>query len=751
MRIKSLLSILLFAVVIILLTPFSVSKGCAHIEPFEGYSFINPNIGETASFKNYLLSFKSLYEQDIEANNQQEKDNITEWRESVCEVATTEDVAHVVYKASKEAIDTLIKIAEGEALTTDLMQNTFAEFLVDKNCIETLEYLAFAKSCEPHVIVRYYWGDDQKDVTVMRQLLKQGRKKMKSLRNSYIKLRYAYQIIRLAHYLGEFKMAVKLYDKYIPKLTKKGNSIIFNWATAHKAGALKSMKKVGEAAYLFSRVFEESPSKREPAFRSFEINDQATWQATKKFCKNEVEEANLYFMRGLQSSSVATEEMESIYQLVPNSPKLEFLLIREIQILEKDYLGREFIQRDEWEKEYLGYPREEADEYILEIGEFVTQVVKEGKVENKDFWRMCEGYLEYLAGELPTAKKMFAAVKSTTKDAGLKSQIEGFEVALQVSEFKTMNDKNEAIAYQLLTQHQSVLKRNESFENFIYDRLNFLYKKQKDPAKVFLTGGNLSDVKYNSDKEMVTALLAFSEKPDKNKFEKFLMTKANGQNFEHTLIEMKATYLLGENKLEEALVEFEKLPKTWEYERQYAAFEEWTKDCIECKLPKTADLYNKKELTERLIALEKAVTDNPLAADHFQLGLAYYNITYFGNAWHATDYFRPYGAYTPSQWYDSSAENYNIEPALKHLEKAVELAGSDKELAAKAAFWAAKCELVLFYRSPLSKSYAPWDNEVPNIPTARKTYYNQLINNYSDTEYYKAVIKDCAFLYAYAL
>lgn len=94
----------------------------------------------------------------------------------------------------------------------------------------------------------------------MSPLIEEGNERIKSASSTFLKLRYAYQVVRLAHYAGKYDDAIKYYDSYVAGIA--GNSVIAQWALGHKAGALMETGKSTEANYLFSTLFDKCPSKR---------------------------------------------------------------------------------------------------------------------------------------------------------------------------------------------------------------------------------------------------------------------------------------------------------------------------------------------------------------------------------------------------------------------------------------------------------------------------------------------------------
>jgi len=117
MKSKLTIYIGLTLMVFLLEAQVSLIQACWGGPMWYGYQFWKPDITDTEEFNAYLISFKSLYDYDIEAYNQQETDNIAEWKSSVCEIATEEEIKNFVYKATVGQRDSVLRKAEGEGLS----------------------------------------------------------------------------------------------------------------------------------------------------------------------------------------------------------------------------------------------------------------------------------------------------------------------------------------------------------------------------------------------------------------------------------------------------------------------------------------------------------------------------------------------------------------------------------------------------------------------------------------------------------
>ena len=195
------------------------------------------------------------------------------------------------------------------------------------------------------------------------------------------------------------------------------------WILGHKAGALKSLGEIVEAAYLFSLIFDQCPSKRESAFRSFEIRTDEEWDACFLKCQSDRERAALYALRANAKFSIAAEAMEKIYELDPTNENLELLLVKEIREMEKDLLGIEFNDKKKQNKQFHNLPRKKAGSYLVALQTFVLKCIEENKIANPELWQLANGYLEYLAGDLYAAGKTFERLKENITNKLLKEQV----------------------------------------------------------------------------------------------------------------------------------------------------------------------------------------------------------------------------------------------------------------------------------------------------------------------------------------
>ena len=748
----------------LLLLPIRIAMGCGPELFFDGYSFINPNIiDQESTFAPYFFDFKDFYEHFEKAKEVQIKGNLEEWKDIFCDQIPIKAIGDIVYNASLSDIK-LLKTAINNKkypLSPRLKINPFARHLKSNKCINTVDYLIFAKECEPHVSYYDNWGGTAKrDTFRMQELIEKGLKEFRQTKSNYIKQRYAYQLIRLAHYKKNYAQTLELYDYLHPKYDPV-ESILKYWIMGHRAGALMKRGEKVKASYLFSLVFENCPSKRESAYRSFNITSEEEWEEALLLCQDNRERSTLYAIRASSESSRAAEEMEKIYTLYPESPNLELLLVKEIKKLERDLLGSEFNDKRRQNKQFFGFPRKKRGDYVISLHHFVKKCVEESKVRKLPLWKLADGYLEFLAGDFYAADKTFSKIEkeiaADTKNPVLLEQLKVFRLALKINTYEEIDNEDEKEIAEIILD-EPLYKKYKDFPDFLNDRLSFVYKTQGNPGKAFRVKHPINALKPNPQMDIIDDLLAVCRKVEFSKYERALITKKDGTTIESDLMDMKGTIFMAMGQNEAALEVFKRIPRAEWDKYQFNPFIERLEPCIECPLPDSSAYLNKPEIIEKIFELEyKAKSDFENGATYYyQLGTAYFNMSYFGHSWMVTDYYR-----SGSNWdYDKdrifpdyfypfgNRENQDLSLALEYFEKA-RVTARDFDLAAKASFMAARCELNQYFVSEGIR-YNSYGNKIPEIPVEYRRYYQLLKENYSQSSFYEEIIEECKFFAAYA-
>ena len=397
-----------------------------------------------------------------------DRENVHDWMGYFDGKVSEESVYDLVYRTDSGMIRrALQKVEKGEALAAgDIIrppQNQWSEpdtlrlgsaFVAVNNRkdADLLQYLLYAAECSPHAWSGDEWESVEADIPAMNRLIEKGLRLHKSTTSNFLKLRYGFQLVRLARYAGEYDRAEVFYRDLIA--SNPTRSPIRYWGLGHVAGAVRLQGNFPRSNYLFSHVFDSCEGNREIALRDFRIPDETVWKQVYALAKNDHERTRLHLMRGLKNRRLDFDYMREMYRLEPASPQLDLALLRELHRIEsflydnmvtrdlevkrtgrfsyydaydpetgtwteketnvesswrEDY-QRHIASQNNWDSIYFYRYDEETEErhlekilsggeYVREFRRFVLEKAKEGKVREPALWYMVAGYIDMMDGD----------------------------------------------------------------------------------------------------------------------------------------------------------------------------------------------------------------------------------------------------------------------------------------------------------------------------------------------------------------
>jgi hypothetical protein len=682
-------------------------------------------VNPTAPASPYFTSFKDIYLKFGKQTILQPNENINEWYDRFCEVAPLSDIEWLIYQSDLSDIQELKNaVIQNTGLITYLRTNKFARHLVKNKCLETIEYLLFAKKCEPFVTAdKDVWQTKKPDIQNMEVLIQEGTKEFLTIESHYIRLRMAYQIIRLAHYSGQYSKVKYLYNYFIPKINHAPSTIQY-WIEGHYAGALKALGERAKAAYFYARVFHHCPAKRESAFLSFEVRTDNDWLNALSLCENDQERTALYALRASFRNSRAVDEMIDIYSLHPKSNYLESILIQEIEKQEK----------------------KPVVEYIKKLDTFVKQVIDEKKVAHLEIWLLALGYLKYLNNDYFEAKLAFNAVSDYTQSKALLEQIAIFNMAIEIKEWEKINEEVAQRIWEFQSENE-VFNRYPTLQSLLSKQVFQNLKNHGNPGLAVLYKFGLNALKVNPSEEVIRDIKELAKKENINPFEKSLMVLSKNQ-FNTEIQALYATWLMTLNEWEAAEKAWQEIPLAdIELFGKSNPFVERLNECVHCPVKSNERQLTKPQIVAEMLKLQYDIKANRTESPqyYYKMGLGLYNMSYFGYAWNMLDYFRSGSSLKAERLENSSdimkhplfpngnRENIDLSKALGYFEKAITFS-TDKELSARASFMAARCEQKM--------------SHVTKTANKRK-YFALLKTKYKDTQYYDKVIESCKYFKYY--
>ncbi len=720
---------------------------------YYGYRFLNPQVvGYDSQLAPFFLHFGAVYRDDLtQPANLQRTANVAEWQERYCDQVTAEEIEVIVYGDNLNPLEGLRRLmndpkARGADLPPALQANGFARHLLEARCVEVVDYLIYAKHCEPYV-TRPEDAFAQQTIATqeMKDLIDEGLAAFPRVESQYVRLRYAYQIVRLAHYLREYAYVLEVYDYLMPKIAADP-SLLDDWIAGHRAGALQSLGRYAESAYLFSRIFERSASKRESAYRSFQIQTDAQWREALLLCRNDHERAMLHVLRAHNGRAVVLEEMHAIYAYEPKNRSLELLTMRELQELERDLLGLDFNPQAARNRR-LQRPRPGATDRLIALQGFVNQLVDEGKTGDPDFWLLARGVLEMLAGDYFFADETFAKLGRQTENDTILQQLVILDDVVEVLKLNRVTDSVELHYYDLLTDAE-LRARYPDLRPLVNDKLEAVYRQTGRSAKADLMRYGFDGLRKNPTVDALRALDRMADSLNRNRFDRALLTDRIGPHAVADINNLLGNDYVQRGQWKTALEIYRRIP--FEQLNAYGRFAPFVRqldDRVNFTAPADQPTYNKVELLARLDALEeeadRTTNDTTAARNYFNIGLALYNLSYFSYNWRFADTFRSGSSAalaastrTPTSVFPhvnaplGNREHLSMDQPLYYFERALRRA-PDKEAAALAIYYAAKAERNEHYARGRPGEGRPF------------SYFRLLRDSYADTNLYAELITEC--------
>ena len=670
------------------------------------------NISEDIKSPNVYNTIYWKYEEENKTQN------IKEWQKQLNNSFTLEQIEDFVYKRKN----------------LDLIKDQ-----------EVQDYLMFVNAQENHVTDNYYLNEDEKKkLKNYNFLIKEAVNKIDTVNSSYLKLRYFYLALRLAHFKKQEPLA--LYEKYKYLLDSKDNTIVKDWIQGLYAGALVKNNQIVLGVYEFTKLFDADRINWHLSYYNFHhIKTNEQWNELQKLAQNNDEKTKIYALRALNENSNVLEELQNIYTIDKNSKWFDFVLYREL--LDTQH----FFDQDEYMARTI-VPYEKYINYLKTI-----------KKDDMYLVNLSLAYFNLYSNNLEIASKIKDDLLNKYPNS---HEVQTFAYVLHLHQLDKIDIKTEDIIYDEMKKLTSDEHISESIHNYTFVILKKLYLKQNDSFKAFLS----SNINYLSEASFDLALL--------EKFNDFLTSKKQSKIEEHFLnkyleqkmLEQKDNkFVLADNlkitqikllisnlKFEEAL----KIDSNYLNEKVY--FNPFNGLISGNNRKGKQNTLSVKEFLEKMIVIKNELDKNPNSAmDNYLYANALYNLSYFGNSNILTTMYRSVYSFS-----DISLQKEKMNLASKYYLIALENSQKD-EFKAKITYMLAKVELADFdinyakkdkdyYNEDLDRfdleRYWGYHNEdiyVKYIDNKYGKYFDLLKKDYSNTKYYEELIKECSNLRIY--
>ncbi|MBL7887906.1 MAG: hypothetical protein JNL24_00045 [Bacteroidia bacterium] len=666
--------------------------------------------------------------------------NCQEWQKKLGTQVLVQDIYKVLYNITPEQFQ---QAYEDHKLTELIPNNSFIKELEKKSNKELLEYIRFSKELEYYNFKTYgkweSWEDENRDWFAGYEVkFKESYNYIYSKLNTsdqFLRLRYAFQRIKICYYQNEHNRVKELYLNYFERINDQ--TILVPWAMLYYAHSEDKSGNHIYANYLYSRVFDLCESKKYVAMQWFNKQPEIIEQ-TLSFANNDIEKANIISMACFRNPGPAIDQIKMCYSLGSTNNYFTTLVAREINKIEDWILTPQLTEyapsvelSDEWYTDREAAMKKNLNKdklYLQTFKIFLISCQQNAKAELKDFLSLAIAHLCFINNEMAAGQKFIGTISANTNESILiQKNVELCLIKLRSSNILDNSTQTDIANH--LKEIEQIAKSNHEYFKTLYSLTRIISKEYRSKNKNAIAGllfmrseiykdkyemlnegytyndeGNFENYYYwpiayfdrYATLNDMTELIALLQNKNKTIFQQYITTQYLPDI--NVYKDLKATIAFRNNDLSLTEDILKEIPSNF-WDNNYEFKNYLNEDPF---LPKRLSYaykrdftyhFNKYDFIKKLNKLLNDAEQKKDAASYLLLGHAFYNCSYWGNAWMMTCY----GKGSEEDYYYSSdyqfgsnfkqrrayqEENYfKCTLAKKYYTKACELAINNEQKA----------------------------------------------------------------------
>lgn len=557
-------------------------------------------------------------------------------------------------------------------------------------------------------------------------------------KDPFLAQRYAFAMVRALFYEKRYDEVIAAVEAQATALAAPSSALKWR-ARYYLAGALMRTRQRARGNLELARIHAGSWELAGPAANDFRPMEEADWReslrlagATKDATKDKVA---LWRLIGVTRDGVVA--MREIQKLDARSPLLALLMVRELERSE----GRDSVWWD-GPKDAAVAARQKRELAALE--QLAASIAATPGADRPWLMTLIAGHLAAKRGDLAAAKRqLLAALAARPGDERVKTQVHAsLAMALVVDARDGGGPANQKLAKAPTAERANAVAAEMLQVSKDFARLGKLREEVRGTlASAYLAAGKLVEAELlrpgllegqpgTADKwkdvSFLKAMIAQASK-QRTPFEKFLVESSYSRP--QLEAELALRYLTSGSFAEAAKIFASGNAASGKLGTN--PFTMPLVDCHDCDHERYAEApWTHANFAARLVELEKQAggKGESAASAALELGIALYNITWYGNA-------RVVLADTHQKLEAPRA-------AERWFKRAFELS-RDRERRAKAAFFAAKAELgTLISAAQDAAAMNDWDHIYLSELPVPKTWF-PVLESFADTAYYQEVLAEC--------
>jgi hypothetical protein len=766
-----------------ILAPKRFATACGfYVFPGE-YRFwlLQPDLANQKDLTPFFFATTYLYHGNLYAGeDDHDARNIDEWYRKLKGRASKKDIDSLLNSTAPGVFFSHEKELAGE--------NSCMAQLHRREHNELYRYLVLSKKIEDIVGKPDPWGENDYPVARMEALIREAEAFNQAARDSFVRLRSAYQLTRLYGYHGQAGKLARVYDTQIAPL--KSNSWVKTAALYQKAIHTGGPK----GDYLLSKVFDAGGYNRSQCI--FRVDFQK-FDSIIALARDSHERLVIRGMRLCQYPGRGLDQLRNIYRSEPAYRDFSFLVLREINKVE-DWLATTKLtsferpatsadnfwlynsEPDEQTGVGLNFRRDKA--YAGALLQFLLQVIQDNKRRDIGLLQLAAAHLALINGDAVKSAQLISEIRDEQQlPLNLRAQIRINRFLLQLE-----NGFDAATQKEFMSIISQPPARTGFYDDGIMKDQLILYTARKlisqgQKAKGLLLLGRtrraIGDLMISTYKnvyqemeeiatpEVYDEMLAILARKNKDPFERFITnhrlanpyfdwvgdTESNVLLLDrYRILDGKASWFIRNHRLREARAVLRTIPDSFYKRKPYSTYIGGDPFFLNVYrghqiLPQDHQDLGKKQVIEEMISLEERAVSSPKEAGicYYKLANAWYNMTWFGKNWLMV-----------RQWWSINEPNlpdgykrpsfakdfYGCQQARAYYLKALR-ATNDKELAALCCFMAGNCDLNdRRFQWTLARSGYSW-SEYPGKMT--NPYPGILKAKGGDEGLFNRLVKEC--------
>jgi len=696
-------------------------------------------------------------------------ENVADWT-GYLKKYTPETVEYYLY--NKDLDTTLRDISTAKNPAAEFKKQNF-KFSLDTSDEKTQKFVLFimlASGIETYSNQTYnYWDYDNRVQlnadTDFIDKVENLYKKQASQKDDFFKNRMWFQVVRSKFYSSDRGSVIPFFND-TQKDQSKNN--LYYQALSYVGGAYKNLKNYEKANATFAQVFNQCKPMMASALFDYKPLDANAFKTSLNQAPNQSAKEAMYALQGYYTNEFSA--MQELYKLNPNSPHIDFVLSRWVNINEQSiniYNGYEKLDIDAKKVK-----KELKDKVNTAELKWINEVANDSKVHNPYIWKATAAYFNSLAGDYSKADNLLKSAHTLAENSNQKGQVRSLRLLNNLlsvdqidlkAEGKLIEDVNWLFYEETFPVKDYVSEgRTGYLQSFTKKYISSLYKKQGDGLMAELTYPIKGFYKDQKQSNAMEKLLLSSQR---SAWQDIFVGIYPYQLAD--IYESRGIYLFYQDKIDEAIVEFEKITpfesKTYNWEKQQYEtqmvdyktaelpgnpFNGKIKDCNDCDhAAKQSVKYSQLNFLQKIKEMKaKIAAGEDVYSNALLVGNAFYNASYFGNA-RAFYYNNIINEYGNGISDEHSKMLYGMQNVQKYYNIAKK-AAADNEQKAKMAYMLAKTQRNDFYYNKYFSTTTYWG--YPDGPVIQKWQgFVDLKTSYSDTKYYRDVIAECGYFRKY--